>query len=108
MIVVVEPAVAYGETNMYKNNTYRVREGVVNLTMINPTPIASVYDIVYSIRSAIAPKDDPVSFVTEGLTPAIKYRHGKVATLRRPPDPTEQTNNSNQIQLPAVMNSHSH
>ena len=80
MIVVVEPAVAYGETNMYKNNTYRVREGVVNLTMINPTPIASVYDIVYSIRSAIAPKDDPVSFVTEGLTPAIKYRHGKVAT----------------------------
>ena len=79
MIVVVEPAVAYGETNMYKNNTYRVREGVVNLTMINPTPIASVYDIVYSIRSAIAPKDDPVSFVTEGLTPAIKCRHGKVA-----------------------------
>ena len=80
MIVVVEPAVAYGETNMYKNNTYRVREGVVNLTMINPTPIASVYDIVYSIRSAIAPKDDPVSFVTEGLTQAIKCRHGKVAT----------------------------
>ena len=40
---------------IYKNNTYRVREGEGGLTMTDPTPIAPVYDSLYSLKPAAAP-----------------------------------------------------
>ena len=56
-------------------------KGVAGLTVTNPTPTDSGHDNVYSN----APTDDPVSFATEGLIPAIECIHGKSSNTPPPP-----------------------